>query len=102
MPQKDFQIWLNENIYLVVDYETNAGRVVGFVVRLMIDLDGSTYNVARYDTAHGTPHRDVLTRSSNIIEKYWLVNMDFDYALAYAIDDFKKNHECYIANWRAH
>jgi hypothetical protein len=41
MPQRDFQIWLAENIYLVVDYETSAGRIVGFVVRLMIDLDGS-------------------------------------------------------------
>ena len=61
MPQKDFQIWLTEKVYLVVDYETDAGRVVGFVVRLMIDLEGTIYNVARYDTAHGTPHRDILT-----------------------------------------
>jgi hypothetical protein len=101
VPQKDFQIWLTENVYLVIDYETDAGRVVGFVVRLMIDLDGSIYNVARYDTAHGTPHRDILTQSNNIIEKQWLIEMDFDSALTYAINDFKQNHENYIANWKA-
>jgi hypothetical protein len=100
MPQKDFQIWLTEKVYLVVDYETDAGRVVGFVVRLMIDLEGTIYNVARYDTAHGTPHRDILTRSNKIIEKQWLVDMDFDAALTCAINDFKQNYESYIANWK--
>lgn len=100
MPQKDFQIWLTEKVYLVIDYETDAGRVVGFVVRLMIDLEGTIYNVARYDTAHGTPHRDILTRSNKIIEKQWLVDMDFDAALTCAINDFKQNYESYIANWK--
>ena len=100
MPQKDFQIWLTEKVYLVIDYETDAGRVVGFVVRLIIDLEGTIYNVARYDTAHGTPHRDILTRSNKIIEKQWLVDMDFDAALTCAINDFKQNHESYIANWK--
>ena len=100
MPQKDFQIWLTEKVYLVIDYETDAGRVVGFVVRLMIDLEGTIYNVARYDTAHGTPHRDILTRSNKIIEKQWLVDMDFDAALTCAISDFKQNYESYIANWK--
>jgi hypothetical protein len=100
MPQKDFQIWLTEKVYLVVDYETDAGRVVGFVVRLMIDLEGTIYNVARYDTAHGTPHRDILTRSNKIIEKQWLVDMDFDDALTCAINDFKQNYESYIAHWK--
>jgi hypothetical protein len=100
MPQKDFQIWLTDKVYLVIDYETDAGRVVGFVVRLMIDLEGTIYNVARYDTAHGTPHRDILTRSNKIIEKQWLVDMDFDAALTCAINDFKQNYESYIAHWK--
>jgi hypothetical protein len=66
----------------------------------MIDLEGTIYNVARYDTAHGTPHRDILTRSNKIIEKRWLVDMDFDAALTCAINDFKQNYESYIANWK--
>jgi hypothetical protein len=56
--------------------------------------------VARYDTAHGTPHRDILSKSNSVIEKYWLDNMEFDEALTYAIDDFKENYENYIAAWK--
>jgi hypothetical protein len=32
------------------------------------------------------------------MDKQWLVDMDFDSALTYAINDFKQNHENYIAN----
>lgn len=75
MPQKDFQIWLTDKIYLVVDYETIDGRIVAFVVRLMLIQDDHLYNVARYVTAHGTPHRDIMSRSNNILEKNWLTQM---------------------------
>ena len=102
MPQKEFLIWLSDNVYLVVDYETTDGRIVGFVVRLMLIQDDHLYNVARYDTAHGTPHRDVLSRSNNILEKNWLTQMEFDSALTYAINDFKQNYEYYITHWQTH
>ena len=100
MPQKDYVNWLAEEIFLAVDYETHAGRVVSFVVLLMIQHEGSICNVARYDTAHGTPHRDILSKSNLVIEKYWLDDMEFDEALTYAIDDFKENYENYIAAWK--
>jgi hypothetical protein len=100
MPQKDYVNWLAEEIFLAVDYETHAGRVVSFVVLLMIQHGESIYNVARYDTAHGTPHRDILSKSNSVIEKYWLDNMEFDEALTYAIDDFKENYENYITAWK--
>jgi hypothetical protein len=60
MPQKDFQIWLTDKIYLVVDYETIDGRIVSFVVRLMLIQDDDLYNVARYDTALGTPSKTLF------------------------------------------
>jgi hypothetical protein len=100
MPQKDFQIWLTDKIYLVVDYETIDGRIVAFVVRLMLIQDEHLYNVARYDTAHGTPHRDIMSRSNNILEKNWLTQMEFDSALTYAINDFKENYAQYINAWK--
>ena len=99
MPQKDFQIWLTDKIYLVVDYETIDGRIVAFVVRLMLIQDDHLYNVARYDTAHGTPHRDIMSKSNNILEKNWLTQMEFDSALTYAINDFKENYAQYINAW---
>jgi hypothetical protein len=100
VPQKDFQIWLSDSAYLVVDYETTDGNVVSFVVRLMLIQGDHLYNVARYDTAHGTPHRDVLSRSNTVLEKNWLTQMEFDSALTYAINDFKKNYEDYISTWQ--
>ena len=69
---------------------------MSFVVRLMLIQNGSPYNLARYDTAHGTPHCDILSRSNNILEKNWLTQMDFDSALTFAIDDFKNNYDDYI------
>jgi len=99
MPQKDFQIWLTDKIYLVVDYETIDGQIVAFVVRLMLIHNDHLYNVARYDTAHGTPHRDIMSRSNNILEKNWLTQMEFDSALTYAINDFKENYAQYINAW---
>jgi hypothetical protein len=35
-----------------------------------------------------------------MIEKNWLFDMEFDAALAYAIQDFKENYENYIAAWK--
>lgn len=66
----------------------------------MFQHRGSIYNIARYDTAHGTPHRDILSKSNLVIEKCWLYNMEFDEALTYTIDDFKENYENYIATWK--
>ena len=43
------------------------------------------YDVASYDTAHGTPHRDIMSRSNSILEKDWLTKMEFDSAPTYAI-----------------
>jgi hypothetical protein len=37
--------------------------------------------------------------SSNILEKNWLTQMEFDSALTYAIDDFKENYANYINAW---
>ena len=45
MPQKDFQIWLSDSAYLVVDYETTDGNVVSFVVRLMLIQGDQLYRV---------------------------------------------------------
>jgi hypothetical protein len=40
-----------------------------FVVRLVwTDEDGS-HTIARYDTAHGTAHRDLVNPSNRLIEK---------------------------------
>ena len=53
MPSKDYRIWLSEGAYIAVELLMIRGRVVSFVVRLMIAERDREVNVARYDTAHG-------------------------------------------------
>jgi hypothetical protein len=53
-------------------------------------------NVARYDTAHGTPHRDVMGRRVGLIGKTWYLESDYRKVLNQAINDFKLNYEDYL------
>jgi hypothetical protein len=96
MPHRSFQLWLNERCYLVVEFTTIDGLIASFVVRLMqVTRHGDT-NVARYDTAHGMAHLDILSRKGNLLEKRWLGNTTFEDALTAAIHDFKTNYENYL------
>ena len=58
MPSKDYRIWLSDKAYIVVEFVMMRGQILSFVVLLMLLEDGKESNVARYDTAHGTPHLD--------------------------------------------
>ena len=101
MPIKAYQIWLNESTYIAVDFTTVKGRVVSFVVRLMWLSIGQEVNVVRYDTAHGSPHRDLLGRRSGLIKKEWYFDQPMGRVLRNAIDDFKLNYERYIETFKA-
>ncbi len=96
MPHKSFQLWLSAKCYLVVEFTTIDGLVASFVVRLMQLTIKGERNVARYDTAHGLPHLDILDADENLVEKRWLRDMSFEDALTLAIYDFKMNHENYL------
>jgi len=75
------------------------GRVVSFVVRLMkIESDGDV-NVARYDTSHGLPHRDILGKRRGLIRKEWFFTTSLGKVLQDAIADFKLNYENYIQGY---
>ena len=93
MPDKDYEIVLPSGARIVVSIKMVGGRVVSFVVRL-ITHGGEA--AARYDTAHGKPHLDLLGRSGRVREKRWLDIDDFETALTHAIEDFKLNYEKYI------
>lgn len=72
------------------------GEILAFVVRLVHIVGDEHLDVARYDTAHGRPHRDLVSSRGRLRNKTWLKNADFNEALSYAIEDFKNNHETYI------
>jgi hypothetical protein len=77
MAKKIYEMWLDDRTYIVVDFDTVRERLVAFVVRLMLITATGAVDVARYDTAHGTPHRDMTNRSGRVISKDWLFDFDF-------------------------
>ena len=96
MPDKDYEIALASGARIVVSITMVGGRVVSFVVRRIAHGGETEHDVARYDTAHGKPHLDLLSRSGRVREKRWLDIDDFETALTHAIEDFKLNHEKYL------
>ena len=101
MPSKNFQILLSEAAYISVDFVTAKGRVVSFVVRLMWTEGEREVNVARYDTAHGSPHRDLLGERIGLLQKEWFFDQPAGKVLKNAIDDFRLNYERYIQTYKA-
>ena len=96
MPDKDYEITLAPGNRIVVSIKMVGGRAVSFVVRLTVRTNGKESDVARYDTAHGWPHLDLLGPTGRVKEKRWLDVDDFETALTHAIEDFKVNYEKYL------
>jgi hypothetical protein len=99
MPSKDYRIWLSDKAFIVVEFVMMRGQIISFVVRLMLLEEGEESNVARYDTAHGTPHLDLLGKRRGLLTKTWYVNARMDVVLRRAVDDFKSHYEHYIRNY---
>jgi hypothetical protein len=102
MPYKEWIKKLNEKSRLLIRLTTIDGVVVEFAVVLMYLQDKQWECATRYDTAHQTPHRDILGRKKGLIEKDWLFHLPFAQALTYAIEDLEKNHEDYIRYFQSH
>jgi hypothetical protein len=99
MPSKNYRIWLADHAFIVVEFVMIKGRVVSFVVRLMLVERGREANVARYDTAHGAPHRDLLGRRRGLLQKAWYPEWKPGRIMRLAVDDFSKHYEEYIRNY---
>jgi hypothetical protein len=84
-----------------VDFTTVQGIMISFVIRLMLITEEGEHNVARYDTAHGTPHRDIVSPANRVTQKDWLTDLEFHDAMAYGIGDLKENYGNYIEKWIA-
>ena len=102
MPSKAYRIWLSDTAYIVVEFVMVRGRIVSFVVRLMLLENGHESNVARCDTAHGAPHLDVLGKRRGLLSKTWYVDAPADIVLRRAVDDFRNHYENYINNYQTH
>ncbi len=96
MPDKEYSLLLASDCRLVVSIRMVGGKVVSFVVRLVRIGENSDVDVARYDTAHGAPHLDILGSGGVLKQKIWLDVDSFEEALTLAIEDFKRNYEKYL------
>ncbi len=96
MPKKYYTIELAEGIGIHVYFETFDGLVINFVVKLIIRIKGKYYEVIRFDSAHGCPHKDIIDSSGAIIRKVWFESINNKQGLDLAIKDLKDNYEIYI------
>jgi hypothetical protein len=79
--------------YLRFRIVSERGRVVAFTVQYEAVIDGRTYPVVRYDTAHHMAHRDLLDAEGRNIDKLWFPGWPYAAALDHARDDI-------LTNWR--
>ena len=96
MPKKYYKIKLLGGAAIHVYFETASGIIIDFVVKLVFEINSRYYEIIRFDTAHGCPHKDVLNVEGKVIRKIWYDFLDHKQALDVAIKDLKDNHELYI------
>ncbi len=95
MPTKYFRIILSDGCEIHVFFETMSGLILNFVVKLVISLENTYYEIVRYDSAHNCPHKDILDEEGHVIRKIWFELLDNKQALDMAIKDLKDNHKIY-------
>ncbi|MEI8313689.1 MAG: hypothetical protein WCH98_23310 [Verrucomicrobiota bacterium] len=70
----DRSVW---RVALIVRRTTAKGTMIEFAVVLLAFLSGKWINITRYDTAHGTPHRDILGANQGLRFKRWMDDIGF-------------------------
>jgi len=99
MPEKEFKIWLEDGLVLAWR-DSGSGGISSFRVVLLAEIDGEIYSVARYDTAHGVPHQDILGLKGGLLAKNWFFEYEIEKVFEYAIDDLQTNAKQYISFFR--
>lgn len=96
MPTEGFELLLDHEgmEWLRTRFITDRGKVVWFSAQYETMDAGERLPVVRYDSAHGTPHRDLLRRDGTA-EKTWFEEMSLGEALTMGIQDIR-------ANWRSY
>ena len=95
MAHKEFLRDLNGQSRLRVLLVTEQGRVRRFTIQLETLIGEHWTPVARYDTAHGFAHLDILHPHTRQ-DKVRMRAVDFNEALQLAFSDLLTNWEMYI------
>jgi hypothetical protein len=70
----------------------------------MTQITGKTHCISRFDSAHlqEPPHRDILGLNSGLRGKVFYPELDYRYAVQYAILDFKAHGQNYLQDFLLH
>jgi hypothetical protein len=98
MPENNFIMMLNDTTRVIVYFSNDKKNILRFVVKLEIFLNGNWIEIERYDTHHGSVHKDIIDKSGNKKRSIYYELVDIDSGLNMAIKDFKENYQIYI--WR--
>jgi hypothetical protein len=79
------------------EYKSRKGRITSFIIQLEVLFKDEWKPVVRYDTAHGFAHRDLYNRRGRVTKTE--LNMPFNDALTYALNDIRDNWELYRKNF---
>ena len=93
MPQKVYEIVVNLSTVIRVFSDTHRGRLVSFSIVLLIFHDDEWIDIGRFDSAHGTPHQDIMGKKKGLREKVWYDNLTAKQVFALAIATYRENHE---------
>lgn len=93
--ENKFAIPLTNEDRIFVEFKTDRGKVDTFVVKLICDIHGHSYEVIRFDGAHGGVHMDILDIEGKVFRKVWYYYVSNDQGLTMAIADIKGNFEIY-------
>lgn len=99
MPEKGFKLWLAEGIILAWR-NLEESQVVSFRVVLLAEIEGQVHCVARYDTAHGAAHQDILGKSKGTLAKHWFFESSHREVFEHAIHDLQAHADYYIRFFR--
>jgi hypothetical protein len=91
MPTKYYSIRLSEDAEIQVFFQTAQGLIVNFVVKLIYRVGEKYYEVVRFDSAHGCPHKDVLDSDGSVRRKIWFKLLGNKQGLDLAIRDLRDN-----------
>jgi hypothetical protein len=90
MPDSAFNVWLENDVRILIIRSTQKGRYVSFAVVLTIQTEQGWIDVARFDTAHGIPHQDVLGKKAGLLQKIWYDDIYSERSIPFSDNNISK------------
>jgi len=81
------------------------GVVTAFVVKYLAVIENVEFEVLRFDSAHETPHIDVLGPDGETKQKIWLPHLSNEKGMNYAKENIKEHYLQYrerFIKWQQH